>query len=135
VGGNWNVSDIESLVNYCEYCIGFSPGSSEVIQWKQLAHGVTSFVENMDTTLVGGRKIYTTVKCYNFAGFSSHLSSDGIIVVISPPQIDNAGCHVVQTSTTQFPTRDLYQSRTDNVQLVWTGFEDPIGIDYYQVRN
>ncbi|XP_064635756.1 uncharacterized protein LOC135492940 [Lineus longissimus] len=134
VGGNWNVSDVESLVHYCEYCIGFNPGSSEVMTWTKLAHGVNNFVENMDTALVGGRKIFTTVKCYNFAGFSSMMSSNGIIVVVSPPNVDNAECHVVQTSPTPFPTRDLYQSRTDNVQLVWTGFVDPVGIDFYQIQ-
>ncbi|KAL5006988.1 hypothetical protein ScPMuIL_015794 [Solemya velum] len=59
--------------------------------------------------------------------------TDGVRVVTQPPLTDTAVVQVLPVSLTQYPVTDQYQSDVTQLRLTWLGFQDPAGIDSYQV--
>ena len=90
---------------------------------------------NLKDNVVDGQTIYTTVTCFNEVMLSATHSSDGVIIVTQPPNAEFASVTIKSSGVTQYPSRDTYQSDTSRIRAYWTGFTDPLGIVFYEVRS
>ncbi|KAK3581578.1 hypothetical protein CHS0354_031926 [Potamilus streckersoni] len=74
------------------------------------------------------------MRCHNQAGLYSVKSSDGLLIVTTPPNTESVVLALVPQSITEYTPEDCYQSNNTNIRLKWTGFEDIIPINRYEVR-
>eukprot|EP00058_Branchiostoma_floridae_P024936 XP_002610426.1 hypothetical protein BRAFLDRAFT_85564 [Branchiostoma floridae] len=130
---HWNVTDAESGVEFCEVALGLSPGSSEAYQFTQQP-SVCSATFNLSGHLTHGDTVYSTVRCHNYAGMTSHVTSDGVTIVSQPPDSDHAIVETMSEPQSYYPTRASHQSAADVIHLSWEGFFDVSGIRNYQCR-
>jgi hypothetical protein len=79
-GGNWNIAaDTNSAISSYYYCIGTTPGDSNVVNWQDNWF-YTNFTDTI--TLITNQWYYITAKSENGAGLVSNVfSSDGFIYV------------------------------------------------------
>ena len=90
---------------------------------------------DLDSTTMGGQKVFTTVKCMNGALLTSTRTSDGVVLVSQPPHAEFASVTIKTSGTTGYPVRDMHQFDTSRVRARWDGFTDPAGIAFYEVRQ
>ncbi|XP_070570802.1 uncharacterized protein [Ptychodera flava] len=126
---SWQVEDEESGVDYCEWAIGLSPGSAEVLPFSKTDSLTSS--ETQLSPIVNGQTLYSTVRCHNYAGLQDQITSDGVTIVTEQPEADHAVVSVTASSMTHYPTQNSHQSQTDNINIAWQGFQDVTGIEYY----
>ncbi|CAH1277475.1 Hypp9648, partial [Branchiostoma lanceolatum] len=129
----WNVTDDESGVNFCEVALGLSPGSGEVQQFTQQP-SLYSATFDLSGHLTHGDTVYSTLRCHNYAGMTSHLTSDGVTIVTQPPNSDHAIVETMSEPQSYYPSRAFHQSTNDVIHLSWEGFFDVTGIRNYQCR-
>ncbi|XP_078696304.1 uncharacterized protein LOC144924691 isoform X1 [Branchiostoma floridae x Branchiostoma belcheri] len=130
---HWNVTDDESGVDFCQVALGLSPGSGEVHQFTQQP-SLYSATFDLSGQLTHGDTVYSTVRCQNYAGKTSHVTSDGVTIVTAAPNSDHAIVETMAESQSYFPTRASHQSTDDVIHLSWEGFFDVSGIRNYQCR-
>ncbi|XP_066275498.1 uncharacterized protein [Branchiostoma lanceolatum] len=130
---HWNVTDDESGVAFCEVAIGLSPGSGEVHQFTQQP-SLYSAAFDLSGHLTNGDTVYSTVRCHNYAGMTSHVTSDGVTIVTQPPNSDHAIVETMTEPQSYYLTRASHQSSTDAIHMSWEGFFDDTGIRNYQCR-
>ncbi|XP_078616228.1 uncharacterized protein LOC144884650 [Branchiostoma floridae x Branchiostoma japonicum] len=128
---HWNVTDDESGVEFCEVAIGLSPGSGEVHRFIEQAT-LYSATFDLSGHLTHGDTVYSTVRCHNYAGMTSHVTSDGVTIVSQPPNSDQAIVETMSAPQFYYPTRASHQSAADVIHLSWEGFFDVSGIKNYQ---
>ncbi|XP_070573612.1 uncharacterized protein [Ptychodera flava] len=129
----WNVSDPESKVEFCEWALGFSPGSGTLKPFTVTDD--LAFVEESFAGLLNhGQTIYATVRCKNFAGLYNQITSNGVTIVQEGPRSEEATVRVVSSSPSMFETRGNHQASTDNINVIWNGFSDLSGISHYECR-
>lgn len=117
VFANWGgFTDPESGVKTFEWAVGSSPGKDDL-----RAFADAGFVQQAAATglaLPSGKSFYVTVRAVNDAGLGTDVSSDGVVVDVTPPVVGTVsdgdqGTDVdVQASTTALSAR-------------WSGFHDP----------
>ncbi|XP_078578622.1 uncharacterized protein LOC144863374 [Branchiostoma floridae x Branchiostoma japonicum] len=129
----WDVRDDESGVDFCDWTIGLSPGSGELQPFVRLPSAQPAVCE-LTGNLTHGQTVYPTVRCTNHAGVSSHVTSDGVTIVLQPPESEHAIVQTVLSSSSYYPIRGQHQAATDAVLVTWSGFFDESGIHHYQVR-
>ncbi|XP_078682372.1 uncharacterized protein LOC144916849 [Branchiostoma floridae x Branchiostoma belcheri] len=131
----WDVRDEESGVDFCDWTIGLSPGSGELQAFVRLPSvQVLHAVSDLSGNLTHGQTVYPTVRCTNHAGVSSHVASDGVTVVLRPPESNAAIVETVSSASSYYPIRGQHQAATDVIHVTWSGFFDESGIQHYQVR-
>ncbi|XP_078696223.1 uncharacterized protein LOC144924666 [Branchiostoma floridae x Branchiostoma belcheri] len=130
---HWNVTDDESGVDFCQVALGLSPGSGEVHQFTQQP-SLYSATFDLSGQLTHGDTVYSTVRCQNYAGMTSHVTSDGVTIVTAAPNSDHAIVETMAESQSYYPTRASHQSTDDVIHLSWEGFFDVSGIRNYQCR-
>jgi len=94
LSGNWPGSkDDHSDIDYYEYAIGTSSGSTDILGWTN--SGATASFTNTNLNLTSGVTYYVSVRGTNKAGLTSAVStSDGIMVtrdVLISPQVILSG--------------------------------------------
>ncbi|KAL3841826.1 hypothetical protein ACJMK2_019925 [Sinanodonta woodiana] len=129
----WYVEDKESGLDFCEWAIGTNPGGTG-IQTYATTGDKTSQKVQLPYSLINGKTLFSTIRCHNHAGLSSVKSSDGLVIVTTPPNTDSVVLALVPQSVTEYTPEDRYQSNNTNIRLKWTGFEDVIPINRYEVR-
>ncbi|CAH1258773.1 Hypp2075 [Branchiostoma lanceolatum] len=129
----WDVRDDESGVDFCDWTIGLSPGSGELQAFVRLPSTLHA-VSDLGRNVTHGQTVYPTVRCTNQAGVSSHVTSDGVTIVLQAPESDRAVVETVTSSSSYYPIRGQHQAATDVVHVTWSGFFDESGIHHYQVR-
>lgn len=79
-GGNWNIGvDTNSAINRYYYCVGTTPGDSDVVAWSDNWF-YTNFMDTVN--LITNQWYYITAKAENGAGLQSiSTTSDGFIFV------------------------------------------------------
>ncbi|KAI8487523.1 hypothetical protein Bbelb_347570 [Branchiostoma belcheri] len=130
---HWNVTDDESGVDFCQVALGLSPGSGEIHQFTQQP-SLYSATFDLSGQLTHGDTVYSTVRCQNYAGITSHVTSDGVTIVSQPPNSDHAVVETMVEPQSYYPTRASHQSTDDVIHLSWEGFFDSSGIRNYQCR-
>ncbi|CAH1259452.1 Hypp2286 [Branchiostoma lanceolatum] len=130
---HWNVTDDESGVDFCEVALGLSPGSGEVHQFTQQP-SLYSATFDLSGHLTHSNTVYSTLRCHNYAGMTSHLTSDGVTIVTQPPNSDHAIVETMSETQSYYPSRAFHQSTDDVIHLSWGGFFDVTGIRNYQCR-
>ncbi|XP_072034094.1 uncharacterized protein [Amphiura filiformis] len=129
---SWSSSDEESGIQYCDYAVGSSPGDTDIYRLTR-HHAPTGELQlNVNDTIIGGQKIYTTVKCFNGAMLSTTRTSDGAIVATRPPDAEYASVTIKRFEVTGYLIRDIYQFQSTRVRASWNGFMDAAGIAYYE---
>ncbi|XP_077995632.1 uncharacterized protein LOC144449084 [Glandiceps talaboti] len=129
----WHVVDDESGVEFCEWAIGLSPSSATLSPFT-VTDTLHTAEKDLSGFLMHGHTVYCTIRCRNFAGLYSQVTSSGVTIVKQRPSIDDATIRLVASSPSMYETRGNHQSRTDNINIVWDGFEDISGISYYECR-
>ncbi|KAI8486117.1 hypothetical protein Bbelb_362170 [Branchiostoma belcheri] len=130
---HWNVTDDESGVDFCQVALGLSPGSGEVHQFTQQP-SLYSATFDLSGQLTHGDTVYSTVRCHNYAGMTSHVTSDGVTIVTEAPNSDHAIVETMAEPQSYYPTRASHQSNDDVIHLSCEGFFDVSGIRNYQCR-
>ncbi|XP_019617771.1 PREDICTED: uncharacterized protein LOC109465072 [Branchiostoma belcheri] len=131
----WDVRDKESGVDFCDWTIGLSPGSGELQPFVRLPSvHVLHAVSDLGGNLTHGQTVFPTVRCTNHAGVSSHVTSDGVTIVLQPPDSNHAIVETMSSSSSYYPIRGQHQAATDVIHVTWSGFFDESGIHHYQVR-
>lgn len=128
---SWYVTDPESGLQECSWCLGLFPGDSSLLP----VTGVGAKAENATATLQQNPNatIYATITCKNRAGLSSSKSSDGVRVLQQPPATDDVIVEILTSSSTQYPARMNYHGNNSVVRFRWTGFNYDEGIDSLMV--
>ncbi|KAK3581574.1 hypothetical protein CHS0354_031921 [Potamilus streckersoni] len=129
----WNVDDKESGLDFCEWAIGTSPGGID-IQAYITTEDKTSGKVQLPYALINRKTLYSTIHCYNKAGLHSIKSSNGLLIITTPPNTESVVLALVPQSITEYTAMDRYQSNNTNIRLKWTGFEDIIPINRYEVK-
>ncbi|CAG2212774.1 NUDT9 [Mytilus edulis] len=131
VSANWEVADAESGIDFCQYAFGYQPGGSDLHPWTTTT--VKSVSMEFDYSDLEGLTVYTSVKCYNTMGLGNTTSSDGVRISNKSPSITSAVVSPFYLSSSEYISKDGFQSVTDVVRLKWQGFTDSIGIDNYLI--
>ncbi|XP_076085327.1 uncharacterized protein LOC143056126 [Mytilus galloprovincialis] len=131
VRANWAVADPESGILLCKWAIGYQPGGNDLLPYTVVT--TTTAYKEFPYSLLTGHTIYTTLTCENHAGLSSVMSSDGVKISDQPPSVAAAVVENLPLSMTEYNPRDSYQGVIDNFRLKWTGFDDNIGVERYEV--
>ncbi|KAL3841827.1 hypothetical protein ACJMK2_019926 [Sinanodonta woodiana] len=129
----WKVDDKESGLDFCEWAIGTSPGGID-IQAYMTTEEKTSGKVQLPYAIINRKTLYSTIRCYNQAGLHTIKSSDGLLIITTPPNTESVVLDLVPQSVTEYTAMDRYQSNNTNIRLKWTGFEDIIPIDRYEVK-
>ncbi|XP_002736788.1 uncharacterized protein LOC100378079, partial [Saccoglossus kowalevskii] len=128
---NWLVTDDESGVDYCEWAIGLTPGSAEIQAFERTDTLISS---ESELSVTHGQTLFSTVRCQNYDGLQSQITSNGVTIVTEPPNTDHAIMSLTTSSVTQYPTRGYHQAQTDAINIAWQGFNDITGIEYYECK-
>ena len=113
---------------------GFTAGSQEV-QYFTETHNMSYSSVDIAGQFVHGQMVYVTVRCVNYAGLLSILSSDGVVMTPDPPITNNAYVDVIINPVSHFPPRNNHQVQDDTVIFGWNQFHHPTLIPYYEVRK
>ncbi|CAC5398098.1 unnamed protein product [Mytilus coruscus] len=127
VHSRWHVIDDESDVKFCEYCIGFSESSCEIIGWT--ATSSISFTQSKTFKVQHGSRIFLKLRCINGVQLSGYAHNGPLVVSYIPPEnID---------SKIQFITDTGISNVTGDQKTLtfrWDYFHDLSGIQSYSTR-
>ncbi|XP_064643830.1 uncharacterized protein LOC135497820 [Lineus longissimus] len=136
VKAQWKATDPESGIQFCEYGIGATPGSVATQPFTKVQLGATHISHTLSEHFPP--VIYTSVRCYNFAGSSTTVTSNGVGITLSKPSIKNAVVRILTRSETVYSNQEYagssFQSQADELFFQWFGFDDPSGIDGYEIK-
>ncbi|CAC5398100.1 unnamed protein product [Mytilus coruscus] len=127
VHSRWQVIDDESDIKLCEYCIGFSESSCDIIGWT--ATSSISLSQSKDFKVQHGSRIFLKLRCINGVQLSGSAYSGPLVVSYIPPE--NIG------STIQFITDTGINNVTGDLRALtfrWDYLNDPSGIQSYSPR-
>ncbi|XP_064646780.1 uncharacterized protein LOC135499763 [Lineus longissimus] len=137
VKAQWSVDDPESGIEYCEYGIGSRRGILDIQHFKKVQGGASKISHALNQSEVPAR-IYTSIRCHNFAGGATTMTSNGVAFAQAKPSTKSAWVRIMSRSPTVYPNQwsaaGIHQSQTDELFLRWDGFEDPNGISNYEVN-
>ena len=85
----WTASDPESGIESYSYCIGTSPGLSNVTNWTNA--GTATICSRSDITVNVGQSLYVSVKARNHAGLESAAGVSTAVMVIADNEINLIG--------------------------------------------
>ena len=114
---------IEGTLNLYDSMIGFTKLE------RTLTAGSGEVLEDFDTS----RPMFVTIRCVNNVGLTTERRSDGVQILLSPPDTSNVVLDILGTSGSQFEVKDFYHGRTDELSVRWSGFRTADKIKYYQV--
>ena len=119
--------DRETKIRYFEAALGTSPGADDAHGWVNVGSATTvHFTLLGGDELVHGATYYLSVRATDDAGHSTVASSDGV-TVDTTPSLAGGVQHGLQTAAAT-----LYSSRTDSVELRWSGITDAeVGLGVY----
>eukprot|EP00040_Diaphanoeca_grandis_P037916 m.251430 g.251430 ORF g.251430 m.251430 type:complete len:3511 (-) comp33895_c0_seq1:293-10825(-) len=142
ISASWeSCDDPESGLSECAWSVGTSRGSDDlrsatVVQGKSAS-------ATLATQPADGTMIFVSVHCVNGAGLATDSYSDGVRVIASVPDTDDAVVTVTSLSSqvdhVQFPAVDGFVSSQDptgySVEVQWSGFGSQTGrIQHYELR-
>ncbi|XP_070562336.1 uncharacterized protein [Ptychodera flava] len=130
---HWSVDDPESGVDFCEVAVGLSPGSAEIQDFTR-SDELTHAKVDVSGKVQHGHKLYSTIRCHNYAKLSRKTATNGVTIVTENPSALNAVVEITMAADTHYPSRGNHQPRPDIVSLAWHGFSDLTGISYYQCK-
>ena len=112
------ITDLESGIIHSEYCLGTQPRGCQI-------KSVTSTGTNKSFTcpecsVQEGNRVFVTVRVTNGAGLSETVTSDGMLLDVSPPVMGDVtdGSHI-----TGFDYSVVLEDW--NISMSWLGAEDP----------
>lgn len=116
---SWSASDAHSGVGEYQYCIGTTPGGTDLVSWTSV--GASTSVTRSGLALVNGATYYFGVRAANRAGVWSGAGvSDGIMVERTappPPTVVDDGAYTTSSSS---------------LHATWTGTDPESGISEFQ---
>ncbi len=86
---HWSSTDPESGIEGYSYCIGKSPGASDVTNWVNA--GSATACSRSDLAVEIGQLLYVSVKARNHAGLESAVGTSTAVMVIADNQINLIG--------------------------------------------
>ena len=121
------MSDPETKIVECFWYVGREPNGSSVLSPRAVAVGAGSG-QCDDCVLSSGVRYYSTLSCYNEAGLQGILSSDGVLVDVTPPVAGRVYSGNAQSLRMQ------YRSNLHVINCSWEAFTDKeSGISTYTV--
>ncbi|CAC5398104.1 unnamed protein product [Mytilus coruscus] len=127
VHSRWHVVDDESDVKFCEYCIGFSESSCDIIGWT--ATSSISFSHSKNFRVQHGSRILLKLRCINGIQLSGFAHNGPLVVSYIPPE--NIGSKI------QFITDTGISNVTGDQKTLtfrWDNFYDLSRIQSYTTR-
>jgi len=115
-------NDQYSGVHSYEYSVGTSSGTQDFISWTNL-DSLKDFT--LDIDLEHGTTYYTSVRATDLVdNISNSISSNGVTIDTISPVID-----ILVETALEDP---LFQGSDSSLVLIWEGFDDLSGIDFYE---
>ena len=119
------MTDNETKIVDCLWYVGTAPGGSQLMRPQSV--GLSTEGSCTHCTMSPGMTYYSTVSCYNAAGYRTVISSDGILIDTTSPVSGN----VYDGKGKQ---DKMYQSETSFVDCSWDSFIDAeSGVTEYSV--
>lgn len=115
--------------------LGYQPQGIELQSFIRVAEHQEKAYQEFDYSLLENRTIFSSIRCHNKAGLSSTKSSNGVKISNRPPSTKHATVEAMPMSVTEYAGRGHYQSVANNLRLMWSGFEDFVGIEQYRVSE
>lgn len=112
-----NVTDPESGIMHSEFCLGTKPLGCQIKP--MTSTGAKKSFTCPECTVYEGERVYVTVRVTNGAGLSRTLTSDGMLLDVSPPVMGDVtdGSHITGL--------DYNVVREDwNISMSWFGVAD-----------
>ena len=112
-----NITDPESGISQSEYCLGTKPLGCQIKPMTTI--GTNKSFTCPECVVHEGERVFVTVRVTNGAGLSETLSSDGMMLDISPPLMGDVthGSHITGTDYS-------VMLENWNVTMSWYGVED-----------
>ncbi|XP_076106390.1 uncharacterized protein LOC143075038 [Mytilus galloprovincialis] len=123
----WHVIDDESDVKFCEYCIGFSESSCDIIGWT--ATSSLSISRSTNFKVQHGSRIFLKLRCINGVQLSGYAYSGPSVVSYIPPENIGSKIEFITDTGISNVTGDLMA-----LTFRWDNFNDPSGIQSYFPR-
>ncbi|CAG2202818.1 unnamed protein product [Mytilus edulis] len=127
VHSRWQVIDDESDVKFCEYCIGFSESSCDIIGWT--ATSSLSVSQSNHFRVQHGSRIFLQLRCINGVQLCGYTHSGPLVVSYNSPE--NIGSKI------QFLTDTGINNVTGDLSTLafrWDYFNDLSGMKSYFPR-
>lgn len=74
-------------------------------------------------------KLYIAVRCFDGAGLSTTVSSDGLKILNRSLSVDKTFIEVMTKTKTQYTPTGKYHGDPNEVKFRWTGFKEDEGIN------
>lgn len=123
----WSANDLESDITNYQYCIGTTPGASNVVAWTN--NWLYTRVIRHDLNLVSGNSYYITVRATNGLGLTSQSVSPPMLAVQATSTIaaakglqDGKGLVITSKASTATFAGRFYISETDRasgIGVIW----------------
>ncbi|KAI6656584.1 hypothetical protein LOD99_1379 [Oopsacas minuta] len=126
--------DRESGIKSCEWAVGQSKGSANVLEYMKIPDYTVGHVQASHEMFADDTTLYSTLRCFNGADLEATITTNGFTIVNEPPISDGASVTVIYPQYTPFPKRGNYQATSDHVQFYWEGFQDVTGLESYECR-
>ncbi|XP_076075242.1 uncharacterized protein LOC143046127 [Mytilus galloprovincialis] len=133
ITANWDASDTESGLEYCEWSIGLQPYGNELQPFTKTVN-LKSASATLDESIISQKTVYATVRCHNNAGSYSSSTSDGVTISNIPPSSDHAAITVIPQSLTEYSPGYFHQQDKQSVRIKWSGFTDQFNIMSFVVQ-
>ena len=116
--------------------LGWSPGAHDVASAVELDASAREYAfTGLASVLAGGGHVYATVRCEDNVGWSSELTSSGVLIDPTPPIAPVADDAIMEGHNTTAVTSDVDIQSVTSYHLAWHAFVDAeTGIDRYEVQ-
>lgn len=114
---------------------GSLPGATDIQPYRVVSNSTTSaHSDDLSPHLSHGTTVYSIVHCLSGAGRYSNAYSDGVTILMNPPNSSSAVVTIDSPEMTQYDIILGYLP-SNRLTLYWSGFFDEAGTPlYYQLR-
>ncbi|XP_071088930.1 uncharacterized protein [Haliotis cracherodii] len=123
VSVNWKVADEESSVDHCDWAIGGSKGSDDIMTFRKVPSGQSTATMNInDVFNTSSITVYTTVRCFNKAGLVVAATTDGVEIVREKSKISLQEFGVLSGTQSEsiYSDRGMCHQDRYRVRLHWS---------------
>ncbi|KJE90308.1 hypothetical protein CAOG_01639 [Capsaspora owczarzaki ATCC 30864] len=112
---NWR--DMQSGIDRFQWAIGTRPGGTQIQEYLEV-EGEATNATNSALELLHGQEIYITLVAINGAGIRAKMTSQKLLVDLTPPALG-------QLRDGLSTTEDAVYQPTNEISANWDGFDDP----------
>ncbi|CAH1794767.1 unnamed protein product [Owenia fusiformis] len=134
----WKVEDKETPVSHCQVAFGYVRGLDDIYKFtnvQPVLETPMTFSTRNFTSLKHGTIIYATVRCFNNLGLWSEQSSNGVTILKTPSNVQDAFVDILSNRISQFQCHEGFHNDLETLRIKWTGVQSQSNyIHHYEVH-